>query len=269
MLRWISAMSGLLWAVAAAGLVAVLGYGGWIGYRTYFAHDLQIRERDQALAEKDAELERQRTRIATLHDEVAAGQQQIRRLETAVRLLKVDRRVAQVIVVDQRAAEGDRPLQTDFRFVEVDEEGRPLEEPRVYTIDGDVLYVDAWVVKFADEHVETEDPLRSTSICLFRRLFGEFQEPSQGFVLDAVGSRPAAYSRGSEATPLEQELWANFWEYANDAATAGAAGVRAAHGEAPSIKLRPGRIYKLQLRASDGLSIVAEDLPAAVREGPN
>ena len=35
-------------------------------------------------------------------------------------------------------------------------------------------------------------------------------------------------------------------------------GVRAIHGEAPFIEVRPGRSYKVELRASGGLSIRAE-----------
>ncbi len=279
MLKTISALAALFRAVAALAFVALLGYGGWTGYRHFFERDLALRERDSRLRAQAAELKVKSAKISELEEDVAAKRRQIERLETAVRLLKVDRRVAQIVVLEQgpvedaqaaneAADDSPRPLRTRFNFVEVDDEGRPLEEPREYTIDGDVIYVDAWVAKFADEHVEAGDPLRATSVCLFRRLFGEFQEPNDGFVLDAIGSRPAAYSRGAEMSDLEREIWDNFWQYANDPARAKAAGVRAAHGEAPSVKLQPGKLYRLELRASGGLSIVPEDLPAAITNRP-
>ncbi len=62
-------------------------------------------------------------------------------------------------------------------------------------------------------------------------------------------------------SPLERDIWANFWEYANSPNKARQAGVRAVHGEAPSIRLQPGRKYKVELRASGGLSIVPEEVP--------
>ena len=101
--------------------------------------------------------------------------------------------------------------------------------------------------------------MRSTSVCLFRRIFGEHQQPSEGFALDAKGSRPAAYSQGNEMSALERDIWANFWQYANDPARAQKTGIRAAHGEAPSVRLQMGKRYRVELRASGGLTIVAED----------
>ncbi len=126
------------------------------------------------------------------------------------------------------------------------------------TVEGDVVYVDAWVIKYADQLVESGDPLRSTSVCLFRRIFGEYQQPTEGFALDPAGSRPSVYSQGGEISPMERDLWANFWEYANNPAKAKKAGVRAAHGEAPSIRLQVGKRYRVELRASGGLSIVPD-----------
>ena len=43
------------------------------------------------------------------------------------------------------------------------------------------MYVDAWVIKYDDALVEQGDPLRSTSVCLFRRVFGEYLPPVRAF----------------------------------------------------------------------------------------
>ena len=92
--------------------------------------------------------------------------------------------MAQVWVTDQATPENGDPVVTKVKFVEVDGEGNPLSQSRTFSLEGDVMYVDAWVVKFDDELVEAGDPLRSASLCLFRRLFGEHQEPSDGYSLD-------------------------------------------------------------------------------------
>src|SRR5262249_43775856 len=142
--------------------------------------------------------------------------------------------------------------------VELGKDGGAVGERKVFTVEGDTVYVDAWVIKYADDLVEKNDPLRSTAVCLFRRIFGEFQQPSAGFALDSAGSRPSVYSQGNELSPLERDMWANFWEYANSPSKAQAAGVRAAHGEAPSMRLQPGKRYRVELRSSGGLSIIPE-----------
>jgi hypothetical protein len=89
-------------------------------------------------------------------------------------------------------------------------------------------------------------------------VFGESQPPVEGFELDPVGAQPTAYRRGGRVSEWEQQLWDRFWEYANDPTKAQQEGVRAAHGEAPFIKLAPKKSYRIELRASGGLSIVAE-----------
>jgi hypothetical protein len=233
---------GLVWLVA----LSLLGAGGWIGYHVVNDRalvDRELKEKTELLAAKAAEVDRLTT--------------ENQKLNLALRLLKIDHRVAEIVVLEQQRDEA-RP-KTRFQFVELTKDGSPIGEKKEFTVEGDTIYVDAWVIKYADDLVEKGDPLRSTSVCLFRRIFGEYQEPSGGFVLDAAGSRPSVYSQGAELSPLERDMWANFWEYANDPAKAKKAGVRAAHGEAPSMRLQAGKRYRIELRASAGLSIVPEE----------
>jgi hypothetical protein len=142
------------------------------------------------------------------------------------------------------------------QFIEINDEGAPIDDPKQFTIDGDIVYVEAMVVKFNDEFIEQADPDRSTSLCLFQRLWGEFQQPSEGFAIDEVGSRPTAYARGGRMSDFEKTIWQNFWDIANDATLAKEMGVRTSQIEAPGMKVRPGKVYRITLRASDGLSIL-------------
>jgi hypothetical protein len=242
--------------IVKLALVGMVGFGGYLVYDAYYANDIALRQRDEKLKAQALEIEQ-------LGKDVAAKQQQIERLQIAMRLLKVDHRVAQVWVLDQHQPPGSDRIKTKFRFVEVDGD-KAIDKPRDFTIDGDLLYVDALVIKFADEYVEQGDPLRSTSVCLFTRLFGEFQQPSDGYALDSVGSRPMAYGQEGTMSDFERTIWNNFWQYANDPELAKSAGIRALHGEAPSMKLEQGRLYEIELRASSGLAFVtAKDLPPA------
>jgi len=257
MLQTVSTLTNLIRAVAALIVASVVGAASWFGYKAFHAQDEQLAVAEQKLQDSLA-------KIDSLNRDVAAKQQEIVRLNTVVKLLKVDHRVARLTVLDQQADENN-VLHTTIRFSEVDAAGNNVGVPHEFRIQGDVAYVDAWVVKFKDELVEEADPLRGTSICIFRRIFGEHQEPKNGFVLDPVGSRPAAYSHGSEMSDLEREIWSRFWDYANDPVMAEKIGARAAHGEAPSMKLRKGKSYRIDLRASGGLGIEPEREPPADR----
>jgi hypothetical protein len=112
------------------------------------------------------------------------------------------------------------------------------------------VYIEYLVAKFEDKYVEQSDLDRGTAICLFQRIFGENQEPSDGFDLDEVGSRPTAYARGGEISEFERQIWSDFWTIANDPARARELGIRAAHGNAPSIRVKPGMTYRIDLRST-------------------
>ncbi len=268
--------------------VGAIGVGGWYGYNLYHAGDLELRKKETELKDvrrqrqtREGELQAKQQQLATQQLELAKRQQEIselnldiknkeiriQKLDTALRLLKVNHRVAWLTVVDQGTDKETKELFTLVRFVEVDEQGKAIDEPRQFRIKGDVVYIDNWVVKFDDSYVEQADIDRSTSLVLFRRLFGESQKPNDGFLLDKVGDRPNAYGK-EEPSEFEKAIWRDFWNIANDQAKAKAMGIRAAHGEAPFIKLRKGKSYKIELRASDGLSITPDDGPPPLTGKP-
>lgn len=259
-------------ALLVVGAVAVFGY---FGYREYNKSDLELQsaqalldQRNKELAERDDLIRQNSEKIDALNDQVATQQEQItqqlrqiEQLDTSLRLLKVTHRVAWLTVTEQEIDPDTNRLYTVIEFAEVDDQGNLLDQPREFRIDGDVVYLDNWVVKFDDEYVERSDLERSTSLVLFRRIFGENQRPVDGFSLDQVGSRPKVYGAGSNMSEFEQSIWRDFWNIANDQRRAQELGIRAAHGEAPSIKVQKGKSYKVLLRASDGLSITPDDSP--------
>ncbi|MDO4573637.1 MAG: hypothetical protein Q4D98_00315 [Planctomycetia bacterium] len=184
--------------------------------------------------------------------------QQNEKLSLANRLLKVNTRRARIEVLGQEK-EQDVVKTSTIRFTEFAPEGNIVAAPREFTLVGDKVYVDALVVKFDDEHVEKSDPLRSRSLCSFLRIFGEHQNPADGFPIDAENTIPSVYrSSDREPSAFEKDLWKNFWEISNAPEKQRLRGIHAIHGEAPSQKLEPGRIYNVELRSSGGLSITVE-----------
>ncbi len=191
---------------------------------------------------------------------IAELEQQLRGAELRLDLLRHRERVAILDQVDQGPSEtrpgGER---TAFRFREVGPDGAPLGQAQRFQVEGDLVYLDAQVIKFDDDFVEQRDLERGSSILLFRRVFGEHQAPVDGFPIDAVGARPMAYPGAEGPSDFHEELWADFWRYANDPEVARRSGVRAMHGEAPSIQLVPGNTYQVELRSAGGLSIRVVD----------
>src|SRR5687768_863686 len=161
--------------VVKLAFLGLAGGASWLGWKVWHA---------------DAEHAKE---VHRLELQIQEKQQEVDRLGLALKLMKVERRVARVVVLEQTPAKPGGRATTRARFEEVDGAGNPIGVPKEITIDGDVLYVDAWVVKFEDVFVEQGDPLRSASLVLFRRLFGEHQAPSDGVVVDQPGKRPAAY----------------------------------------------------------------------------
>ncbi|MBN1854382.1 MAG: hypothetical protein JW829_16750 [Pirellulales bacterium] len=262
--------------VLAFAVIGMVGTAGWFGYSAYNEPKKALQDKQaelddalNALSEKNALVSQQRGTIEKLNRDIAVKDEQIARLDMALRLLKVDHRLAELRVIDQQEDSATGRLKSTIEFVEVNDEGVPLDTPRRFDIDGEMVYIEYLVAKFEDKYVEAADFQRATSICLFQRIFGEFQEPIDGYELDRVGARPTAYARGGKMSDFEQKIWDDFWNIASNPQRARELGIRAAHSEAPAIKVQPDRTYRLLLRASGGLSIQPIDSTPGAERGPD
>lgn len=260
-------------------LVVLVGIGAWWTWtlrEKLLVSERTLAARTEELADARDELERRAEEVRKLGVELEARNREIARLETVVaeqaarietlelarRLLKVQHRVARLEVLGQGTApaSGDAPerTRTTVRFTELDEEGRALGPGQELVVLGKNIYVESLVIQFDDSYVEQGDSLRGTSLCLFRRLFGEDQKPSEGPTLDTAGQQPLGYGGDTTEGAVHVALWQRFWDYANDPALARTLGVRAMQGEAPFIEARLGQTYRVTLRASGGLVLEAE-----------
>ena len=249
-----SAVRTVLMVVALAGAALV----GWKGYSFYNEPQKKLAEQAERLDEANenlaavrVELEARKKEVAELTADVARKTARIDKLETSVRLLKLRHRIARLRVVDQQPQEDSDRLLTTIEFVEVNSEGAPIDDrQRVFEIEGDLVYVDCQVAKFEDKYVEQADLDRATAICLINRIFGEHQEPHEGYAIDPKGTSPTSYARGGQMSDFEKKIWQDFWTLANDPARAKELGIRAAHNIAPSIQVENGALYELELRST-------------------
>ena len=208
--------------------------------------------------------------IASLTSQRDAATKKAERLEVAMQLLKVQHRVARLKVLDQRevaaptADSSDaeaKKLVTRIEFVEVNDDGQPIGKPREFDIEGDLVFIDYLRVTFDDRYIELSDLDRSTAICLFQRIFGEHQEPIDGFQIDDVGTRPTAYARGGEMSDFERKIWNDFWSIANDPQRAAELGIHAAHEVASAMRVQPGKTYEVKLRSTGDMTIRPVEKP--------
>jgi hypothetical protein len=200
----------------------------------------RLLEAQRALAEKAERLERER-----------------RQLERVVERLGVERRMADIDVLQHHTAEDGRIVQTIIQLTEIGRDGTPLT-PLVFGVPGQVPHFDALVIKFLDDYVRRGDPLRGASLALFRRVYGESQAPQQGYWLGRRGAVPDVYRVDPQPSEFEQALWREFWSYASDPQAAAEAGVRVAQGEAVYAPMNAGERWRLTLEADGGLNLVKQ-----------
>jgi cell division protein FtsB len=251
-----------LLATIVVGGAAFLSY---LGYDIYSAKDRATKE----LTSVKRALEESEAKIGALSDEIRVKNEQIEKLETARRLLKADSRMAYLSVVDMKTDDAGKVISTDVEFVEVDQDGKALDDPKRFTVMGDTVYIDSRVVKFADEYVEKADLVRGTSLVAFRGIFGRHQTPEDAFLIDKSGDVPTIYRRGRAESELEKKIWSDFWSIANDPDKAKELGIRAAQGEAPNMKMERGKVYRIDLRSSDGLTIRPDADAKPPTKGPS
>ncbi len=249
--------------------VVLVGMAGYIGYQSFTSPRAELESTKNDLVETQADLketsrqlaEREQTVVALTGQVNKLGSENIEltksvdRLTTSIKLLRLNHRLAR-IVVRKQAPNDAGMLTTKFDFVEINEEGQPIGETRTFEVDGDRIYVEYLVVKFDDSYVTQADIERGTSICLIQRIFGEKQQPAEGYAIDQVGTRPTGYDRGQPVSEFEKRIWDDFWTIANNRAKAEEMGIRAIQAEAPSLRVLEGKTYEIEIRASGDFSFL-------------
>ncbi len=202
-------------SVVRTGLMMVVaggvGYGGWFGYTNYVKPSRDAKQALADLAELKADFEVQGQQL------VAANLAK-QKLETALKLIKVDRRMANVEVMEKGVDEQGNPY-LEVRFTEIDAQGNPVGISRDFTLSGEKLYINCWIVSFEDKYVEEADPLRAASLCVFKGIYGEIDGPvgAKSLDQDSVqhGMPPGIYN-DDRKNEFEAGIWGDFWRVCND-----------------------------------------------------
>lgn len=192
-------------------------------------------------------------------DRLAKSEQQVEKLNDVIGRLEAERRVADLIVAEQSRTDG--VLHTRLIMVEYDRAARPLP-PRAFEVVGDQVHVDALVIKFDNDLVRADHPMRGRALLLFEKLYGDAQPPAQAARIDPVGGVPGIYRDvDPNVSTFEQKLWHQFWQLADDPALRQQLGVKVAHGAGVFAPFKPGIRYTVTLAADGNVTLYDEPLP--------
>jgi hypothetical protein len=184
----------------------------------------------------------------------AEMEQRLAEREAMIQRLSRSRRLAHVQITNQKRDVAGVVIETSLLFIELNDQGSELARQN-FTIPGDVLYVDAWTVKFDAERVAEGDPLRGKTMVLLRRIYSDRLAPRDGYLIDTPGAVPPGYA-ASQVGQFEKRVWENFWAIATDSKIAREMGVRVAQGEAVYKPVREGQTFELVVDAVGGMSLM-------------
>lgn len=240
-------------------LLGLLAYASWYTYAEYIAPSQRAEQAMKDLETLKAQFEEQAEELQLTKEQNEQLVEKNEQLQTSIRLLKVDHRMANIHVTKKDVDEQGEPY-FEVTFEEVDPYGNPVSEPRDFTLRGDKLYVDCWVCTFDDKYVEGADELRNASLCIFKKIFGDLDGVKGGYSLDREDENgdiraPGIYYRGAEFTDFEKKIWDDFWLIANDSKLQEEMGIRASHGQIDYLAVEEGQVYQVEVRASSGTTI--------------
>ncbi|MEZ5590383.1 MAG: hypothetical protein R3F53_06625 [Gammaproteobacteria bacterium] len=187
--------------------------------------------------------------VETFHEFLTENKQ----LKEALTRLTDENLIGYAKVVKQEQA--DDKLMTTLVFYQAarnDPDSRVLEGE--FTIEGDIAHFDALVVKFDNQMVMDN---KARSIYLWRRIYGDYMPPSEGFPLAEEGKEPARYDDllGEQTfwdkimlkKDYSEEFWRAIWGLANDTDKLKEFGITAVYGNAVYTKLEPGKLYQFKI----------------------
>jgi hypothetical protein len=216
-------------------------------------------------------------RIQELTQEVDRLESQRQQLADFARRVTQSRRVAQVDILEQTFSPSGE-TQTLLRFQEIGD-GGTIGDPIYRDVIGDLVYFEAATLKFDHDLVGNDASEQTTSLAIFRRIFGDRQIAANvADLFDSSASDEQVLptggeftSTGSSATAGETgipssgrslsdfALWEMFWRFMTDPDLAATYGVRIAQVEAPAIAPKTGQKWQLTLDASGGLNLLLID----------
>ncbi len=185
-------------------------------------------------------------------------------LKQIISNLEADSRIAEVLVTESKLDEITGLFVTTIKFLEYGVAGETLM-PQYFTFHGNQIQFQSLVVRFEDEYVEEEHPLKGKSIYLFLKAFVLNGSDTEVFPITAKEGVPGGYQIEGVSNRLQREIWQNFWKYALDPAKRAKVGIKNAQIEAPGSVFVPGTIYTIRIEHDGGMRIDTAPIPEILK----
>lgn len=179
-------------------------------------------------------------------------------LRLAIERLSTEDQIGYAKVVSQEYDE-EGQLWTELKFIETSRDNKEeIIHQKQYKIAGDIIHFDMLIVRFPKKMVA--DGLER-SLYLWRRIYGEDQQPSQAFDISQEGEFPARYKDLFSKLKLAEQktLWDGIWSLSNDPQALSEHGIQAIYGNVVYKQLKPGLIYIFKIDPSG--NVFPETIP--------
>ena len=164
-------------------------------------------------------------------------------LKQALANLTDENKIGYAKVISQTKDANGAVISTTLKFVETarDNELNQILQ-RQYTIEGDIVYFDALIIKFSDKMVMDG---KKRSMYLWRRVYGEKMTPQAGFAIEKFGAEPHRYADLLKELPVKKRelFWSSIWDLANAPDKLAQYGITAIYGTVTYTQLREGLVY--------------------------
>jgi hypothetical protein len=140
---------------------------------------------------------------------------------------------------------------------------RPMT-PRRFVLRGERIHVDGLVVKFEQQSVREDDPMKGHAVLLLEKIYGDATAPADADRIDRPGEIPQVYQNTAPGvTAFEQTLWRDFWTLMHDESDRKRRGVDVVHGAGVFAPFKPGFSYEITLTPQGNLTLHASPIPPA------
>ena len=180
---------------------------------------------------------------------------------TTLNLLKIDRRVANVNVIETDVDNNRGPSML-VRFSEVNRNGE-TGSPRDFVLSGETIYIDVLHVCIARGFPSRV--LSTAIICSFTKIYGDRDNPKYAERLDVKTTEhtgPGIYCTDFPSE-IEKRIWRDFWTIADDPVLQNKLGLKACAVQTISTRADPGCMYQVTLRVNGQIGLVPVSKMAA------
>lgn len=171
------------------------------------------------------------------------------KLKSAINNLTAEEQIGYATLLSPKTAKDGR-IYSEVRFVQ-SAAGYPKQITSVesFTVIGDVVHFDALIVKFNNELVQRG---KQHALYIWRRIYGDSQQPDKGLPIEQPNSAPERYYEISKTLRIDERkvFWKAIWDLANEPEKLSKHGVSAVFGNAIYCQMQSGKVNLFKINSS-------------------